>query len=181
MGGRSQSRSPSRKPKGSRSRSRSGDGKPSRSRSGSRSASPADQKNKKPDDYGVETMKITDDDAAFILGKGGKTKEKIAKVACAEIELFERDLVLEIRGSKMQRRRAKKYCEGVMAQRTGPVSITEEYNDDDLTMLQVPQEAVGFVTGRAGNFLRSIEEQWTTLMFFCELDKVNNNNDVFIR
>ena len=37
-------------------------------------------------------------------------------------------------------------------------------------MLHVPQEAVGFVTGRAGNFLRSIEEEWSTLMFFCEVD-----------
>merc|ERR1719343_2024229 len=56
-----------------------------------------------------------------------------------------------------------------MAQRTGPVSITSDYDDGDLTMLQVPQEAVGFVTGRAGNFLRTIEEEWQTLMFFCEV------------
>merc|ERR1719460_1924757 len=62
-----------------------------------------------------------------------------------------------------------KYSEGVMAQRTGPVHISTEYDDGDLTMLQVPQEAVGFVTGRAGNFLRSIEEEWQTLMFFCEV------------
>ena len=27
------------------------------------------------EDYGVDTLKITDDDAAFILGKGGKTKD----------------------------------------------------------------------------------------------------------
>merc|ERR1711881_587172 len=33
----------------------------------------------------------------------------------------------------------------------------------------VPQETVGFVTGRAGNFLRTIEEEWGTLMFFCEV------------
>merc|ERR1719203_1570731 len=122
-------------------------------------------------------MKITDDDAAFILGKGGKTKEKIARVSEAEIELFERDLVLEIRGSKLQRRRGRKYAEGVMAQRTGPVSITEDYDDGDLTMLQVPQEAVGFVTGRAGNFLRTIEEKWTTLMFFCEVGAGGRNKD----
>lgn len=122
-------------------------------------------------------MKITDDDAAFILGKGGKTKEKVARVSAAEIELFERDLILEIRGSKVQRRRAKKYAEGVMAQRTGPVSITEDYNDDDLTMLNVPQEAVGFVTGRAGNFLRTIEEEWNTLMFFCEVGKGGRNKE----
>merc|ERR1719189_2277110 len=122
-------------------------------------------------------MKITDDDAAFILGKGGKTKEKVARVAEAEIELFERDLILEIRGTKLQRRRAKKYAEGVMAQRTGPVSVTEDDDDEDLTMLLVPQEAVGFVTGRAGNFLRTIEEEWGTLMFFCEVGKGSRGRD----
>eukprot|EP00933_Yihiella_yeosuensis_P036887 TRINITY_DN30706_c0_g1_i1.p1 TRINITY_DN30706_c0_g1~~TRINITY_DN30706_c0_g1_i1.p1 ORF type:complete len:619 (+),score=102.79 TRINITY_DN30706_c0_g1_i1:136-1992(+) len=145
------------------SRSRSG---AKRSRSQSRLASES-----RPADYGVDTMKISDSDAAFILGKGGKTKEKIANVSQAEIELFERDLVLEIRGSQLQRRRAKKYCEGVMAQRIGPVSVDDSYDDGDLTMLNVPQSAVGFVTGRGGNFLRSIEEQWTTIMFFCEVEK----------
>lgn len=50
---------------------------------------------------------------------------------------------------------------GVMAQRTGPVTITDDYDDGDMTMLSVPQEAVGFVTGRAGNFLRTIEEEPT--------------------
>mmetsp|Transcript_85884 Transcript_85884/g.243236 ORF Transcript_85884/g.243236 Transcript_85884/m.243236 type:complete len:598 (-) Transcript_85884:109-1902(-) len=154
----------------SRGRGRDDDRSRSRQRSRSRSRSGGGGgRNKKPDDYGVETIKITDDDAAFILGKGGKTKEKVARVADAEIELFERDLILEIRGSKLQRRRAKKYAEGVMAQRTGPVTITDDYDDGDLTMLYVPQEAVGFVTGRAGNFLRTIEEEWGTLMFFCEV------------
>eukprot|EP00434_Breviolum_minutum_P031545 symbB.v1.2.027892.t1/scaffold2895.1/size67727/4 len=150
-------------------RSRSRDNKKD-SRSPSRSRSKSQGKSKRPDDYGVDSMKITDDDAAFILGKGGKTKDKIARVSGAEIELFERDLVLEIRGSKLERRRAKKYAEGVMAQRTGPVTVHEDYNDGDLTMLRVPQEAVGFVTGRAGNFLRTIEEEWGTLMFFVEVE-----------
>mmetsp|Transcript_5446 Transcript_5446/g.8789 ORF Transcript_5446/g.8789 Transcript_5446/m.8789 type:complete len:325 (+) Transcript_5446:40-1014(+) len=163
---RSRSRDRDRK---DRSRSCSRKKSRSRSRSRSRSDDEAYRSTKKPDDYGVDTMKITDDDAAFILGKGGKTKDKIARVSEAEIELFERDLILEIRGSKLQRRRAKKYSEGVMAQRTGPVSVTEDYDDGDLTMLQVPQETVGFVTGRGGNFLRTIEEEWCTLMFFCEV------------
>eukprot|EP00448_Togula_jolla_P013969 CAMPEP_0170578654 /NCGR_PEP_ID=MMETSP0224-20130122/5570_1 /TAXON_ID=285029 /ORGANISM="Togula jolla, Strain CCCM 725" /LENGTH=655 /DNA_ID=CAMNT_0010901635 /DNA_START=68 /DNA_END=2036 /DNA_ORIENTATION=+ len=162
-------RSDSRKRSPSRGKDRDRDR--SRSRKDSRSPSrDAKGKKEKPSDYGVDTIKISDDDAAFILGKGGKTKDKISRVSEAEIELFERDLVLEIRGSKLQRRRAKKYCEGVMAQRTGPVSITEDYDDGDLTMILIPQEAVGFVTGRAGNFLRSIEEEWGTLMFFCEVD-----------
>jgi len=171
---RRDSRDPSRgRDRKSRSRSRSRDRKDSRGRS----KSPVRGGHKKPDDYGVDTLKITDDDAAFILGKGGKTKEKISRVSEADIELFERDLILEIRGSKLQRRRAKKYCEGVMAQRTGPVTITEDYDDGDLTMLQVPQEAVGFVTGRAGNFLRTIEEEWGTLMFFCEVGSGSRNRE----
>eukprot|EP00927_Polykrikos_kofoidii_P077678 TRINITY_DN74595_c0_g1_i1.p1 TRINITY_DN74595_c0_g1~~TRINITY_DN74595_c0_g1_i1.p1 ORF type:complete len:622 (-),score=112.27 TRINITY_DN74595_c0_g1_i1:104-1969(-) len=174
----SDSRSPSRKRDKSRSRSRSRGRKDSRSPS--RSESVKDRRPVKPDDYGVDTMKITDDDAAFILGKGGKTKTKIARVADAEIELFERDLILEFRGSKLQRRRAKKYAEGVMAQRTGPVGITEDDDDEgDLTMLSVPQAAVGFVTGRAGNFLRTIEEEWGVLMFFCDVGRGGSRNKDF--
>merc|ERR1719159_405315 len=55
-----------------------------------------------------------------------------------------------------------------MAQRTGPVTIREK-EGEDLTMLEVPQEAVGFVTGRQGNFLRAIEEEWNVLMLFAEI------------
>lgn len=113
-------------------------------------------------------MKITDDDAAFILGKGGKTKMKIARVSQAEVELFERDLVLEFRGSERQRRHAKRYARCVMAQRVGPVSVDESDVGDDCTLVTVPQSAVGFVTGKGGNFLRTIEEEWGVIMFFAE-------------
>lgn len=88
-------------------RSRSRDRKDSRPRSRDSRRLEA-----KDEDHGVDTIKITDDDAAFILGKGGKTKEKLARVSRAEIELFERDLVLEIRGTKIQRKRAKKVLRG---------------------------------------------------------------------
>merc|ERR1719210_1011478 len=104
---------------------------------------------------------------------------KVARVANCEIELFERDLMLEFRGSEMQRRRGRKYAEGVMAQRIGPVKINEEFDDGDLTTLNVPQSAVGFVTGRAGNFLRTIEEEWGVLMFFCELGSKGSRSKDF--
>jgi hypothetical protein len=35
-------------------------------------------------------------------------------------------------------------------------------------LIQVPTEAVGFVTGSQGNFLRQVEEEWGTLMFFAD-------------
>ena len=55
-----------------------------------------------------------------------------------------------------------------MAQRVGPVTIDDNNEDDDLTVIQVPSEAVGFVTGSQGNFLRQVEEEWGTLMFFAD-------------
>jgi len=95
----------------------------------------------------VDVLKITNEDAAFVLGKNGKTKEKIARVSGADLDLYEQSLTLEIRGSDAARGRAKKYVECVMAQRVGPVTIDDATDDDDLTCIQVPSEAVGFVTG----------------------------------
>ena len=47
-----------------------------------------------------------------------------------------------------------------MAQRVGPVTLEDRDQDGDRTIVECPQEAVGFVTGKGGNFLRSIEEEW---------------------
>ena len=53
-----------------------------------------------------------------LVPSGRKTKHKIAKVSKAELELYERDLTLEIRGSEKQRRAARKYSQ---------LSQTEQY------------------------------------------------------
>lgn len=37
--------------------------------------------------------------------------------------------------------------------------------------MDVPQDCVGFVTGKAGNFLRTIEEEWHVIVFFVEFSK----------
>lgn len=62
----------------------------------------------------VDVLKITNDDAAFVLGKNGKTKEKIARVSGAELDLFEHSLMLEIRGTDEERKRAKKCVDYLM-------------------------------------------------------------------
>jgi len=126
---------------------------------------------KKPSDYGIDTVKITaDDSAALTIGTNGKTKEKIARASEAEIEVRERDLLLELRGSAQQRQRAKKYASIVMKQRIGPLFMTDEFDDGDLTVLSVPPDVVGYVQGQGGSVLRSIEEEWGTLMFFIDVD-----------
>ena len=56
----------------------------------------------------VDVLKISNEDAAFVLGKNGKTKEKIARVSGADLDLYEHSLTLEIRGTDDERKRAKK-------------------------------------------------------------------------
>ena len=65
-----------------------------------------------------------------------------------------------------------------MAQRVGPVTIDDNSEDDDLTVIQVPSEAVGFVTGSQGNFLRQVEEEWGTLMFFADFRGRGDRHEV---
>eukprot|EP00755_Sulcionema_specki_P005454 Sspe_Gene.32825::Locus_16072_Transcript_1_1_Confidence_1.000_Length_882::g.32825::m.32825 len=144
----------------------------SRSRSpGSRSRSPRSRSNTPPRHVRekVDVIKVSNDDAAFIIGKGGKTKEKLARVSGASIELIEKDLILEIRGTESERAKARRYIECVMAQRVGPVRI--DYNNkEDLTTVDVPSDCIAFVTGARGSFLRSIEEEFGTLMVFAEAE-----------
>jgi len=119
----------------------------------------------------VEIMKITADDAAALtFGAGGRTTERIARVADAEVELLDKELVLEVRGSEVQRRRAIKYAGIVMKSRFGPHIIQEDSDDGDLTVLSVPPDVVGYVQGQGGSVLRSIEEEWGTLMVFIDND-----------
>ncbi|CAE7035043.1 unnamed protein product, partial [Symbiodinium natans] len=115
--------------------------------------------------------RITADDAAALtFGAGGRTVERIARVSEAEVELLDKDLVLEMRGTDLQRRRAKKYANIIMKQRMGPNVITDDFEDGDLTVLSVPPDVVGYVQGQGGSVLRSIEEEWGTLMVFIDTD-----------
>jgi hypothetical protein len=82
--------------------------------------------------------------------QGGRTKEKIARVAGSRMDMSERNgqSKLEIRGTAQQRRKTMKYVKCVMAQRVGPVHVEDDDQDDDLTLAEVPTECVGFVTGK---------------------------------
>ena len=41
-------------------------------------------------------------------------------------------------------------------------------------MVDVPEDCVGFVMGRGGNTLRSMEEEWGSLMFFAQVREEAN-------
>mmetsp|Transcript_31530 Transcript_31530/g.61741 ORF Transcript_31530/g.61741 Transcript_31530/m.61741 type:complete len:163 (-) Transcript_31530:1191-1679(-) len=91
----------------------------------------------------VETLTMTDDDIAFVLGRGGMTKRKIARVAKAKLDVYERDLKIDIHGPRSARKRAKEYIKLVMAQRVGPVYMDVETKREDLTVVSVPSDCIG--------------------------------------
>jgi hypothetical protein len=58
-----------------------------------------------------EKVRYDDADTAFILGRGGKTKQKIIRVSGAQLELHERNNVVDIYGSDEAVRKARKYID----------------------------------------------------------------------
>mmetsp|Transcript_65800 Transcript_65800/g.157238 ORF Transcript_65800/g.157238 Transcript_65800/m.157238 type:complete len:717 (-) Transcript_65800:5-2155(-) len=123
---------------------------------------------RKAKDYGVEMIYLSGNDAAT-LSMNNRTLDKIARAADAEVELIELS-TLEVRGSVTQRRRAKKYVDIYIKQRMGSLFITEDMDEGDITVLMVPPDVVGYVQGHGGGVLRSIEDEWGTLMFFIDTD-----------
>lgn len=121
------------------------------------------------------TRRISKDEAAFILGAQGKTKAKLANVSGTTIDLIEIKGLnqLEISGPAKNRARAMKYIDYVIAQRSGPVRIAEAAHPDDLTILAVPADTVSFITGTKGAYLRFVEDEWWTLLFFLGLNPKN--------
>ncbi|CEL91713.1 unnamed protein product [Vitrella brassicaformis CCMP3155] len=120
---------------------------------------------------------INNGEAAFLIGKQGRTKRKLMYASGSEIEIHDpdkgggessRDLTLEIRGKREDLERAKMYIKLVLTQRQGPVYLDfdEMAERDDLTLLDVPAECAGYVTGARGVVLRAIEDEWGTIMLF---------------
>eukprot|EP00919_Chromeraceae_sp_WS-2016_P036811 GHVR01087466.1.p1 GENE.GHVR01087466.1~~GHVR01087466.1.p1 ORF type:complete len:462 (+),score=145.32 GHVR01087466.1:550-1935(+) len=88
------------------------------------------------------------------------------------------DVVLEVRGTEAVRERALTYVCVVMDQRIGSVQmdLDDAAKRGDMSILEVPQDTVGYVTGRGGVVLRKIEDEFSTVMFFADKKDVVRNN-----
>ena len=166
----------------SRSRSRSADSRrksrmseddKSKSRSRSRSRSPQRENQERV----TKVIDIATDDAAFVLGRGGATKRKIARVSGANIELDEHALTITLNGTEKQCNHAIDYIDFIKQQRVGPVTIDMERSRGDFTGYTVPGDCIGFVMGRNGQTLRSMEEEWGVLMFFAKTEGSQRGDD----
>ena len=120
----------------------------------------------------TDTITMTGEDAAFLLGAGGSTKRKVARAAGARLELdddADGKHVLTVSGPDASRARAVDYVRWVLKQRLGAIEVSGASARDDLSIVRVPADCVAYVTGKSGRVLRSVEEEFGTLLFFGKL------------
>ena len=111
---------------------------------------------------------LSDDDIAFVLGKRGATKNKIARVSRTGLRLDEERKVLQIRASTAAaRRRGKRYAKLVLQQRTCRPEV--DRSDEalkEMVLISVPDDCVARLTGNKGAALRELEDRWDVLVLW---------------
>jgi len=112
--------------------------------------------------FGTDRLAIAEEDYSYALGKGGSTRRKLAKASGCIIEYVGRHAYLC--GTKPERKRAREYLCWLSRQRIGPVEVDYEKRND-VTVLSVPKDCVGFVTGHKGTSLRAVEDSTGTFCF----------------
>ena len=96
-----------------------------------------------------DTIDLTHEDCAFVCGRSGTTKQKLARVSGASLDLSQRDLKIYIEGTREQVDKARDYIGFVLAQRVGDVDIdTENTTRTDLSVVVVPEECVAYIMGK---------------------------------
>ena len=116
---------------------------------------------------------LSDNDIAFVLGKRGSTKSKIARVSRTRLNLDEERKCLEITAStEAARKRGEKYVNLVLQQRTcRPEVDPEDEALNEMVIIPVPQDCVGRITGNKGSALREMEDRWDVLILWVSLTK----------
>lgn len=116
-----------------------------------------------------EEIDLEDKEVAYVLGRSGTTKDKLARVSGAKMNI-EGNGTLIIEGEEEPVERGKKYVHIILSQRHGTVELDASKHEDDLDLLDIPTDCKGFVTGTRGATLRSVERQCASLMSFCTVD-----------
>merc|ERR1719333_533810 len=109
-------------------------------------------------------MTFQDDELSYALGKQGGTRKKLEKSSGAVVQYVGHTALFS--GAKKQRRRAKEYIKWLFMQLEGPVYVDGWEDRDDCTVVDIPSDCIGYITGARRATLGAMEEEWGTLMFF---------------
>jgi len=115
------------------------------------------------DGWDYELVPLTSEEFSYALGAGGSTRKKLARAADCIMEYV--GMVAVCAGYRDERRRARDYLGWLLEQRRGTVTMPDTKGRDDLTVIEVPRDSVGFITGYKGESLREIERQSGTFCF----------------
>merc|ERR1719229_1033069 len=109
-------------------------------------------------------MTFQDDELSYALGKQGGTRKKLERSSGAIVQYVGH--VALFSGSKAERRRAREYMKWLFDQLEGPVYVDGWEDRDDCTVVDIPADCIGYITGARRATLGVMEEEWGVLMFF---------------
>lgn len=115
-------------------------------------------------DWKTDVLKFKDDELSFALGRQGATRRKLEASSSCIVQYIGQFALFS--GTAQQRSRIKLYLRWLFEQLDAPVNIPNAQDRDDLTLVDVPQDCVGYITGVKRQALSQIEADNGVLMFF---------------
>lgn len=116
------------------------------------------------DDWGTTTVEIKESIVPYALGKNGTTLKKIRAAAGCAVQYV--GTLAFFSGNKPERTRGKEYLTWLLQTLEGPVYVENFKSRTDVTVVDVPGPAVGFVTGTRRETMSRYEEEFGVMMIF---------------
>ena len=113
--------------------------------------------------FASDTFPMDESELSYALGKDGTTRRKLSRASGCIMEYVGQ--IAFICGTIEERTRARTYLKWLLKQRSGSVYVDDKREREDVTMVPVPPEAIGYVTGNRGSSLRQVEEESGTFCF----------------
>eukprot|EP00494_Astrolonche_serrata_P006653 UN06677 len=140
------------------------------------SRSPPHEEDRK--NWHCDKVALEEKQVAYVFGRMGSTKDKLARVSGARIDLVGQELVIQ--GKEESVNRAKGYVQILLEQRHGDTTVHVKEHIHDLVLVKVPTSCKGFITGKQGATLRQIEREHATLMTFCKRSRDDDEEPLAI-
>ena len=115
-----------------------------------------------------DLLELQTQDAVHLVADSKTHQRKIANASGATLAIkMEADRrLLTLEGTEMERARARDYIRIVLKQRTGKIELDLTRMRNDLSVISLPRQCVGYITGKQRFHLNRHEEEWNVLMFF---------------
>jgi len=114
--------------------------------------------------WGTDSMTFQDDELSYALGKQGGTRKKMERSSGAVVQYVGHVAIFS--GARVVRKRAREYMKWLFDQLEGPVYVDGWEDRDDCTVVDIPCDCIGYITGARRATLGALEEEWGVLMFF---------------